>query len=199
MEALQHELGISLDISTWLEEDLSLNEETLREKILDQVNYLADEKEKITGSQIMRRLEKQVMLDILDRHWKDHLIAMDQLRQGIHLRSYAAKDPKREYKREAFNLFLDMLHYFKLDVIRFLSKVQVKTEEDIDAAEQQHQRAGKMQFNHPAAPNALGGDENKTLANNPEPFVRDQRKIGRNEPCPCGSGKKYKHCHGKLT
>ena len=199
METLQHELGVNIDISRWLDEDLTLNEETLREKIIDHVNLLANEKEKIIGSQIMRRLEKQVMLDILDRHWKDHLVAMDQLRQGIHLRSYAAKNPKQEYKREAFHLFLDMLHNFKLDVIRFLSKVQVKTEEDIDAAEQQHKRSGKMQFNHPAAPNALGSDDNRTLANNPEPFVREKRKIGRNEPCPCGSGKKYKQCHGKLT
>ena len=199
METLQHELGVTVDISRWLEEDESLNEETFREKIIEHVVLLANKKEEIIGSQIMRRLEKQVMLDILDRHWKDHLIAMDQLRQGIHLRSYAAKNPKQEYKREAFHLFLGMLHNFKLDVIRFLSKVQVKTEEDIDAAEQLHQRSSKMQFNHPAAPNALGSDDNKTLANNPEPFVRDQRKIGRNEPCPCGSGKKYKHCHGKLT
>ena len=199
METLQHELGVSTDIASWLDKDLTMNEEMLREKILEHVNTLANEKEKIVGSQIMRRLEKQVMLDILDRHWKDHLVAMDQLRQGIHLRSYAAKNPQQEYKREAFELFLNMLNNFKLDVIRFLSKVQVKTEEDVDAAEQQHQRSSKMQFNHPAAPNALGGDKNETAANNPEPFVREQRKIGRNEPCPCGSGKKYKHCHGKLT
>ena len=198
-ETLQHELGVTIDIAKWLDEDLTLNEESLREKIIEHVNSLANEKEKIIGGQIMRRLEKQVMLDILDRHWKDHLIIMDQLRQGIHLRSYAAKNPKQEYKKEAFQLFLEMLNNFKLDVIRFLSKVQVKTEDDIDVAEQQHRNTGKMQFNHPAAPSALGTDVDKPVSGNPAPFVREQRKIGRNEPCPCGSGKKYKHCHGKLT
>ena len=197
-EALQHELGINMDIEHMLETDKSLHEEALRQKIIDQVNSVAKEKENIVGSEIMRRLEKQVMLDILDRQWKDHLIAMDQLRQGINLRSYAAKDPKQEYKREAFQMFVDMLNNIKIDVIRFLSKVQVRTEEDIDAAEQQHKQPENMQYNHPAAPNAYGNEENPE-AQQKEPFVRNQRKVGRNEPCPCGSGKKYKHCHGRLN
>ena len=197
-EALHHELGINMDIGHMLEADNSLHEETLRQTIIDQVNAIAQEKERIITSDIMRRLEKQVMLDILDRQWKDHLIAMDQLRQGINLRSYAAKNPKQEYKREAFQMFVEMLNNIKIDVIRFLLKVQVRTEEDIDAAEQQHKRPENMQYNHPAAPDAYGNEE-AAEAKQQEPFVRNQRKVGRNEPCPCGSGKKYKHCHGRLN
>ncbi|HSR63294.1 MAG TPA: preprotein translocase subunit SecA, partial [Gammaproteobacteria bacterium] len=202
--ALEHELGLSLDIASWLEKDKTLHEESLREKILAEVNQSIEEKEKIIGSDVMRRLEKQVMLDILDRHWKDHLVNMDHLRQGINLRSYAAKNPKQEYKREAFEMFVQMLKNLKHDVVCFLSRVQVRTEEDVEAAEQQHKRSSNMMFNHPAAPSALGNENAQKQAQTqaeapPKPFVREGRKIGRNEPCPCGSGKKYKHCHGKLA
>ncbi|HKK16098.1 MAG TPA: preprotein translocase subunit SecA [Gammaproteobacteria bacterium] len=196
-EALSHEYGLDLPLQKWLDEDNSLHEESLREKIVDEFIGMMKHKEEIVGSDIMRRLEKQVMLDILDRYWKDHLIAMDQLRQGIHLRSYAAKNPKQEYKKEAFQLFVDMLEHIKYEVIRFLSRVQVRTEEDVSAAENQHKRSENMQYKHPDAPNALGNEE-PAAAGNPEPYVRQQRKVGRNEPCPCGSGRKYKHCHGQL-
>jgi len=201
---LEHELGLSLDIAGWLEEDKTLHEESLREKIHAEVNRSIEEKEKIIGSDVMRRLEKQVMLDILDRHWKDHLVNMDHLRQGINLRSYAAKNPKQEYKREAFEMFVQMLNNLKHDVVCFLSRVQVRTEEDVEAAEQQHKRSSNMQFNHPAAPNAMGSDTSQAQPQTqaeapPKPFVREGRKIGRNEACPCGSGKKYKHCHGRLA
>lgn len=197
-EALSKEYGLDLPIQKWLDEDSSLHEESLRERIIDEFIAMMKRKEEIIGSDIMRRLEKQVMLDILDRYWKDHLIAMDQLRQGIHLRSYAAKNPKQEYKKEAFQLFVNMLEHIKYEVIRFLSRVQVRTEEDVSAAENQHRRTTNMQFNHPNAPSALGGNEGEAAAGNPAPYVRQQRKVGRNEPCPCGSGKKYKHCHGQL-
>ncbi len=196
-EALERELGLIIDIADWLEKDSALHMESIREKIIDFARNSANEKEQIVGSDIMRRLEKQVMLDILDRHWKDHLIAMDQLRQGIHLRSYAAKNPKQEYKKEAFELFVVMLNNIKLDVVRFLSKVQVRSEQDIDAAEHQHKLPENIKYNHPAAQNALSNNANESSS--PEPFVREQRKVGRNELCPCGSGKKYKHCHGKLN
>jgi preprotein translocase subunit SecA len=198
-EAIDHDLGLNLDIAAWLQSEEELHEETLREKILDSVKKAAQEKEDLVSSDIMRRVEKQVMLDILDRQWKDHLIAMDHLRQGINLRSYAAKNPKQEYKREAFEMFVEMLENIKHDVISFLSMVQVRAEEDVEAAEQQHKQPQDMKFNHASSPDALGNQpanrpENREL----EPFVRSQKKIGRNQPCPCGSGKKYKQCHGKL-
>ena len=194
-EAIDHDLGLNLDITNWLQSDSSLHEETLREKILDSVINAAQEKENLVSSEIMRRVEKQVTLDIVDRQWKDHLVAMDHLRQGINLRSYAAKNPKQEYKREAFEMFVLMLENIKHDVISFLSMVQVRTEEDVEAAEQQQRKLQNMKFNHAASPDALG---NKQASSELEPFVRGHRKIGRNEPCPCGSGKKYKQCHGKL-
>ena len=198
-EALDHDLGLNLDIAGWLQNDLSLHEETLREKILDSVKNAAQEKETLVSSEIMRRVEKQVMLDIVDRQWKDHLVAMDHLRQGINLRSYAAKNPKQEYKREAFDMFVSMLENIKHDVISFLSMVQVRAEVDVEAAEQQHRQPQNMKFNHASSPDALGNQsatrpENMDMA----PFVRSQKKVGRNQPCPCGSGKKYKQCHGKL-
>ncbi|MCH8163886.1 MAG: SEC-C domain-containing protein, partial [Proteobacteria bacterium] len=198
-EAIAHDLGINLDITAWLESDNSLDEEALRDKILESVEKAAKEKEALVGSDIMRRVEKQVLLDVLDRQWKEHLIAMDHLRQGINLRSYAAKNPKQEFKREAFEMFVLMLENIKHDLISFLSMVQVRTEEDVEAAEQQRSKPQNMKFNHAASPDALGNQPaNRPESMGMEPFVRRQRKIGRNEPCPCGSGKKYKQCHGKL-
>jgi preprotein translocase subunit SecA len=198
-EAIDRELGLNLDVIGWLNDDASMHEETLREKILQEVDESYNEKEKLISEDIMRRVEKQVMLDVLDRHWKEHLIDMDHLRQGINLRSYAAKNPKQEYKREAFEMFVQMLEDIKYNVISFLSKVQVRAEEDLTAAEHQHPRAKNINYNHPAAPNALSDDSTKEAGSTKAPFVRGERKIGRNEPCPCGSGKKYKQCHGKLT
>ncbi|NIN36937.1 MAG: preprotein translocase subunit SecA [Gammaproteobacteria bacterium] len=198
-ELLERDFDISENIQGWLDNDDNLNQESLRQRILKIAIRNAKQKEENIGSDIMRRLEKQVMLDFLDRHWKDHLISMDHLRQGIGLRSYAAKNPKQEYKKESFELFVSMLENLKFDVIRFLSKVQVRTEEDVEKAEQQHKRSESMNFSHPEAKSALlTGSENPNKAAK-TPFVRDGRKIGRNEPCPCGSGKKYKQCHGRLN
>lgn len=198
-EGIAHDLGLNLDIVSWLENDNLLHEETLREKIHKSVKKAAEEKEGLIGSDIMRRVEKQVMLDILDRQWKDHLVAMDHLRQGINLRSYAAKNPKQEYKREAFEMFVLILENIKHDVISFLSMVQIRAEEDMSDMEQKHKKPQGLKFNHASSPDILGNDQassQKTMES--EPFVRGQKKIGRNELCPCGSGKKYKQCHGKL-
>jgi preprotein translocase subunit SecA len=157
----------------------------------------------MAGAETMRHFEKAVMLQVLDQAWKEHLAAMDYLRQGIHLRSYAQKNPKQEYKREAFQMFTGLLDRIKIDVVSILSKVQVRAESDVAAVEEQRRSTAPMQFRHdeasaiPAdAGDEVAGDEAQTSA---QPFVRDGRKIGRNEPCPCGSGKKYKHCHGKLS
>ena len=199
VEAIEHEFGLRLDIQSWLDQDNDLHEETLREKILEKINASAAEKEKVISPDLIRRLEKDVMLDVLDRHWKEHLMAMDHLRQGIGLRGYAAKNPKQEYKREAFDMFGEMLENIKTDVVGILSKVQIRTEEDVELAERKPEPK-EMSYNHPEARNALSddiqGDEQKEQA---KPFIRKERKIGRNEPCPCGSGKKYKQCHGKVS
>lgn len=204
-EALHHEFDAELPIQQWLDQDKSLHEETLREKLMDSISSMAAEKENSITPELMRRIEKQIMLDVLDRHWKEHLVAMDQLRQGIHLRSFAAKNPKQEYKREAFELFVQMLDKIKHDVVVFLSKVSIRTEHDVEMAENKpHEQ--DMNFNHPAAPDSLHQEPPAqspppASAQQPQaqPFTRQQPKVGRNQPCPCGSGKKYKHCHGKLN
>lgn len=196
-EALQHEFDLPLDINLWLEQDKSLHEESIREKVHESLTKVIEDKEKTITPDLMRRIEKQIMLDVLDRHWKEHLVNMDHLRQGIHLRSFAAKNPKQEYKREAFDLFVQMLDNIKHDIIVFLCKVNIRTEEDVEMAEnKEHEQ--EMSFNHPAAQNSLNTDSpNREVSE--KPFVRNKPKIGRNEPCPCGSGKKYKQCHGKLS
>jgi preprotein translocase subunit SecA len=160
------------------------------------------------GAPVVRHLEKAIMLQQLDSHWREHLAAMDYLRQGIHLRSYAQKNPKQEYKREAFELFTSMLDRIKHDTVSLLSRMQLKTQEEIDAeeAERQHRLERAMQFQH-AAPEQLAPQPQALPEEQPmsdvDPqvaqFVRDTKKVGRNELCPCGSGKKYKHCHGALA
>ncbi len=203
-EALEKEFGLSLDVAGWLEADSELHEETLRERILSEIVKVYEEKEAQAGSAVMRHFEKAVMLQVLDTQWKEHLAAMDYLRQGIHLRGYAQKNPKQEYKREAFELFGQMLDRVKHDVVGILSRVQVKAEEDVEAIEEQRRRGSAMNFEH-ASPESLGADVPKEVNQEANekggdaPFVRSGRKIGRNEPCHCGSGKKYKQCHGKLN
>ena len=192
-EVLQNEFGISIDIKFWLSQDETLHEETLRKKFHDEVGRIYKEKEKSITAELMRRIEKQVMLDVLDRHWKENLVNMDHLRQGIGLRSFAAKNPKQEYKRESFDLFLQMLENIKHDVIVFLYRVSIRTEEDIKLAEEKENNQ-KMNYKRPLVSE---GNQNKTPSD--QPFIRNKPKIGRNEPCPCGSGKKYKQCHGRLS
>jgi preprotein translocase subunit SecA len=197
-EALEREFGLKLPIGKWLEEDSSLEETKLREKIIGEFERRYAEKASAYGEQTMRVLEKAVMLEVLDRYWKEHLAAMDHLRQGIHLRGYAQKNPKEEYKREAFELFSTMLDGIKGEVVQMLTRIRIQTVEDIDALELHSRKQQPMQFSHPAA-DGEGAEQEGEVAAAQRPIVRKHRKIGRNEPCPCGSGKKYKHCHGRLA
>jgi preprotein translocase subunit SecA len=199
---LRDEFNVDIPIAKMLEEDASLHEENLREKIVEIIAEKYKEKESALSPDVMRHFEKSVMLQVLDNSWKEHLAAMDHLRQGIHFRGYAQKDPKQEYKREAFDMFRSLLDHIKYEVIGILSKVQVAQEEDVQAIDEQRQAPQEMHFEHAEA-SALSVDEpEEQVTSKPEqqqPFVRGDKKVGRNEPCPCGSGKKYKHCHGKLT
>ena len=198
-EALRAEFGLELDIQGWLDSEDQLDEEGLRQRIVEAVEQAYREKEEQYGAEVMRHIEKAVFLEVLDSQWRDHLALMDQLRQGIHLRGYAQKNPKQEYKRESFELFAAMLERIKHDVITLLSKVRIHSEEEIAALEAQRRALEEqMEFQH-AAVSAMQGEEEAAAEAEPaRPFVREGRKVGRNEPCPCGSGKKYKHCHGKL-
>lgn len=197
--ALQEDFGLQLPLSKWLEEDDALHEESLRDKIVESAEQAYQEKETTVGAELMRHFEKAIMLQTLDSQWKEHLAQMDYLRQGINLRGYAQKDPKQEYKREAFQLFSSMMVSIKRDVVMLLSKVKVRAPEDVEAVEEQRRQSANVQYQH-AAPDALA-DQADAQAARPEqaqPFTREGEKVGRNEPCPCGSGKKYKHCHGAL-
>jgi len=199
VDRLEEEFGVRLDIPGWLASDDKLYEETLRQRILDEMVNAYEEKERQAGAEVLRHFEKAVMLQVLDTLWKEHLAAMDYLRQGIHLRGYAQKNPKQEYKREAFELFSQLLDRIKAEVISVLSKVQVRAEEDVAAVEEQRRTQVQMNYQHEEV-SALSAEEQEVEAEQqPQPFVRDERKVGRNEPCPCGSGKKYKHCHGRLS
>ena len=202
-DAIATEFAQKFAIQGWLDADDTLHEETLREKILAELENAYDAKEQMAGAETMRHFEKAVMLQVLDQAWKEHLAAMDYLRQGIHLRSYAQKNPKQEYKREAFQMFTGLLDRIKIDVVSILSKVQVRAESDVAAVEEQRRSTAPMQFRHDDAsalpPEADAAAAAEAPESSAQPFVRDGRKIGRNEPCPCGSGKKYKHCHGKLS
>ncbi|MFP1935064.1 preprotein translocase subunit SecA [Lonsdalea quercina] len=191
-QRLKNDFDLEMPIAEWLEKEPQLHEETLRERIHQQAMEVYARKEEVVGVDVMRNFEKGVMLQTLDSLWKEHLAAMDYLRQGIHLRGYAQKDPKQEYKRESFSMFAAMLEALKYEVISTLSKVQVRMPEEIEALEQQRREeaerlASQQQLSHQseatAAPSAGGSSE---------------RKIGRNDPCPCGSGKKYKQCHGRI-
>ncbi|HEX5650913.1 MAG TPA: preprotein translocase subunit SecA, partial [Steroidobacteraceae bacterium] len=234
-EAIARDFLVEIDPKAWLAENDELAEAGLRERVVAAVETAYEAKVESVGAPIMRHLEKAVMLQELDRHWREHLAAMDYLRQGIHLRAYAQKNPKQEYKREAFELFGALLDRIKHDTVSLLSRLQVRTEAEIEAQERERERqlARKLQMQHaspqsviatpeageapgtmgvgPAAHPAFAGGgfgggggpapSSGPLASGPseQPVVRDGRKVGRNEPCPCGSGKKYKHCHGQLA
>ncbi|MEN8169481.1 MAG: preprotein translocase subunit SecA [Pseudomonadota bacterium] len=196
---IETEFGTQFDLQRWLDEDDKLDEEGLRQRIVDELATLYQEKEEATGSEGMRHFEKAVMLQLLDHLWKEHLAAMDYLRQGIHLRGYAQKNPKQEYKRESFELFTELLDRIKQEVIGVVSRAQAQAEEDAAALEEQRRAQVQMNYQHDEV-NALESEEGSTdEESEQQPFVRDERKVGRNEPCPCGSGKKYKQCHGRLN
>ena len=197
-KALEGEFGLDVPVRAWLEKDHNLHESTLRERIFKRVDEHFAAKEAATGPEVMRHFEKALMLNVLDQQWKDHLGNMDYLRQGIGLRSYAQKKPTQEYKRESFEMFTDMLQKLKLEIIRILDRVRINAEEDVEAVDAQRQTDAPLEFRHADA-GALGAQPESVSATADEPFVREGRKVGRNEPCPCGSGKKYKQCHGTLV
>ena len=196
---LEQEFDIELPVQKWLDEDDKFAEEELREKVYQNIQDSYEAKEAaLPEATMMRQLEKQVMLQHLDMHWKEHLGNMDHLRQSIHLRSYAQKNPKQEYKREAFELFSGLLDNLKHDVVTVLSKVKFRMPEEVEAMERQQQDASQMSMQHDSA-SAMPQEQNSPTQRQAETFVREQPKVGRNEPCPCGSGKKFKQCHGKVS
>jgi preprotein translocase subunit SecA len=194
-ERLKNDFDLELPIAEWLDKEPELHEETLRERILSQAVEVYKRKEEIVGAEMMRHFEKGVMLQTLDSLWKEHLAAMDYLRQGIHLRGYAQKDPKQEYKRESFAMFAAMLESLKYEVISTLSKVQVREPEEVEEMEQQRrqeaERLAQMQ--------QLSHQTDEAEAAEALAAQTGERKVGRNDPCPCGSGKKFKQCHGRLN
>ncbi|WP_456372833.1 preprotein translocase subunit SecA [Thiolapillus sp.] len=196
-EALREHFDLDLPLQQWLDEDDHLHEEPLRQRILEELEKIYQEKVALAGEEQMRYIEKAVMLQTLDTQWKEHLAAMDYLRQGIHLRGFAAKNPKQEYKREAFELFSGMLDSIKREVVEILSKIQLA---DAPPLEREPQ-VNEFEFKHESfdgLPEEQAAGEQQAQEEVQQPYVRPDRKVGRNEPCPCGSGKKYKHCHGKL-
>ena len=200
---LESEFEVKLPIQQWLDEDRSVNESVIHERVYEAVDLAYEAKCALVGAD-MRKIERHIFLQVLDTLWKEHLATMDHLRHGIHLRAFAQKNPKQEYKREAFTLFQQMLETLKHDVVRFLSHLRLQQDENSEALEQQRreeQAKRAMEFQH-AESSGLSVEEDvsepEQAAAQPETFVREAPKVGRNEPCPCGSGKKYKQCHGKL-
>ncbi|HVW70418.1 MAG TPA: SEC-C metal-binding domain-containing protein, partial [Steroidobacteraceae bacterium] len=226
-EALLKDFNTHVNPKAWLEQEPELEETALRERIVTAVNDSYTARVSRSGPEIMRHIEKEVMLKMLDQHWREHLAAMDYLRQGIHLRGYAQKDYRFEYKREAFELFAAMLDRVKFETVSFLAKIEIRTAEEIEREEEERRQRlmRALQAQHAEAQSALNAEsaepqqapEGNVLVSGPlaqsaapvrppQPihdaqgtFVRSDRKVGRNEPCPCGSGKKFKHCHGALS
>ena len=194
--AIEAETGLDLPIAEWLEENPDLHEETLRERVTAAADASYADKEGLASEGNMRQFERSVMLQSVDNHWREHLSALDHLRQGIHLRSYAQKNPKQEYKREAFELFAGLLNTIKSEVTKVTMLVQIRTQADVDAVEPP-EAVENVQYQHADYDEALDNEED--AAADGAPVIRDGVKVGRNDPCPCGSGKKYKQCHGALT
>ena len=198
---LEQEFASKAPIREWLDNENELDEDDIRKRVLTLVEDAYLEKESLAGAEVLRNFEKAIMLQVLDTHWKEHLAAMDHLRQGIHLRGFAQKNPKQEYKREGFEMFARMLGEITRDVIGILSKVEVKANDDVEVIEEQNRRTAERNYQYQSASDEPAPDlppVPASAAGQRAPFVRDSRKVGRNEACPCGSGKKYKQCHGKL-
>jgi len=207
MHAFEHEFLLPLKISQWIKDDPKMNEDMILDRCIEKAQHAYKEKEESIGSNLMRMVEKEIMLKQLDIHWKEHLAAMDHLRQGIGLRGYGQKNPKQEYKREGFEMFGEMLDQIKHDAISLLSRIRIQNEQDVTKMEEQRRAEQSMEFKH-AESSALTNNEDKNISQNvagenvpkqKTPFVRTQPKVGRNDPCPCGSKKKYKQCHGRLS
>ena len=216
-ESFRRDFGLNLPISEWLKDEEKLNERGLRERLLNNLTEAYRAKKEAVGAPVLEHFEKAISLQVLDQFWREHLAAMDYLRQGIHLRGYAQKDPKQEYKREAFTMFNEMLARFKHEISSVLARVQVRSEAEVAAVEEARRKPREMQFQHEQAPNAVenpapgaapgpasapaGGrplQQQRRPAAKPATVRREEPKVGRNDPCPCGSGKKYKQCHGRL-
>ncbi|TEW54913.1 preprotein translocase subunit SecA [Psychromonas sp. RZ22] len=196
---LKQDFLIELPVQQWLVDDANLQEETIRENIVGHAKAVYQEKKEQVGQSIIAGFEKSVMLQTIDTLWKEHLSAMDHLRQGIHLRGYAQKDPKQEYKRESYGLFIEMLENLKSDVVGILSKVQIQSREEAQAIEEKRREndaKANLQFQHAQVEGEA--DSAHQSEESSDTFVRQEKKVGRNEACPCGSGKKFKQCHGKL-
>jgi preprotein translocase subunit SecA len=194
-QALSNEFGVDLPVQSWLDDDGNIDEASIYDRILENFEQAYQAKADTLGNELLVRLEKEITLMILDRHWKEHLAAMDYLRQGIGLRGYAQKNPVQEYKRESFEMFTDMLDGINYEVVQALARVQIRGEEQVEALEQSHQPDQSIKMEHANAQNPLDAEQS---GDEHQPFVRKDPKIGRNEPCWCGSGKKFKQCHGKL-
>jgi preprotein translocase subunit SecA len=198
--ALAGELQIRVAAQEWLK-DADVNDDTIRDRIVEAAVAAWQEREASAGAEVMRSFERSLVLQTLDHHWRDHLANLDHLRQGIHLRGYAQKNPKQEYKREAFELFSEMLDRVKQDVVKVVLTVQVRSQQDVAAVEEP-EAVSNVRYQHADYEEALasppaGDDAAKAVE--AQPFVRSGDKVGRNDPCPCGSGKKYKQCHGRLA
>ncbi len=199
-KALAGEYLLDTPIHAWLDADEKLDEQGVRDRVVDMAREVYAAKEAVAGSENLRQFERSFLLQSLDNHWREHLAAMDHLRQGIHLRGYAAKNPKQEYKREAFQLFESMLNTIAREVCQVTLTVQVRSEADVEAVEVQEPPVSNVQYHHADYDEVLGDGESEAAEPGKQvPIHRDLPKVGRNDPCPCGSGKKYKHCHGALT
>jgi len=204
-KVLAADFGLQVDLKKLVEEREELTAENIAQHVVEAADAMFAEKEAQVGPELMRALEKHVMLTVLDGSWKEHLARMDYLRQGIHLRGYAQKQPKQEYKREAFELFSELLEKVKREVTTMLARVRIRSEDEVERLEAEDRRraeaeAKRMQFQHESA-GGYGADEEAAQVQQAQAQapVRVDPKVGRNDPCPCGSGKKYKHCHGQLA
>jgi len=201
IEGLQHtlanEFGVDLPIHQWIDEDEQIEDNEIRDRIIDHFEHGYRDKVEMLGDELVVRLEKEITLMIVDRHWKEHLAAMDYLRQGIGLRGYAQKNPVQEFKRESFEMFTSMLDSINYEVVQALTRVQIRGEEQVEALERSHQPEQSIKMEHANAQNPFEAGQ-QPEEDSSQPYVRKERKIGRNEPCWCGSGKKFKQCHGKL-
>jgi len=201
-QALASDFQMQAPVSEWMKTDAEITGETIRERLVEAGLAQYTQKEALVGPELMRQFERSLMLQTLDGQWRDHLANLDHLRQGIHLRGYAQKNPKQEYKREAFELFSDMLDRIKHDVVKVVLTVQVRSQEDVQAVEEAP-AVSNVRYQHADYEEALAmADAEQAAAGDgagAQPFVRAGEKVGRNDPCPCGSGKKYKQCHGRLA
>ncbi|MEA3404232.1 MAG: SEC-C metal-binding domain-containing protein [Pseudomonadota bacterium] len=206
-KAIQEELGAALPIQQWLDEDKDLYEEKLREKLVAEVKAIYETKMSVVNPETLLHFEKEVLLRTIDKQWREHLAEMDYLRRGIHLRGYAQKDPFQEYRRESGEMFSAFLDSVMLETIKVLSLVQIEGAQDVADFESQDDRPTQLEATHPASASiadaikggAAQASPTQEGSSDESTFRREAPKVGRNDPCPCGSGKKYKQCCGKIT